>query len=272
MENPWESIAAGAGEFIDDHQRGAVDGDWGPANVVAFAGSEDSKELALEFFRVEVGDLAAGVAALVDDDAVFVELAGELFIEGDDAGDGGVWHVHVADAAVGGFGDFAAIGFDPVEIVRTVLAGNGLYGDFRGAVSGRLGVELEGDELSGDVLEIRVDIEIGAGFAAVNADQIVTGLDFLARLRERRARGFGPVLAGIDLRDTVKVAVGLEVSPKQAHADVGILGLVTATDVGMGGAQLGDPFADDVIQLAPLANPSAQPFVALPHLLPLIAA
>ncbi len=227
MEKPWESIAARAGEFVDEHHLRAVDGDRGPANVVAFAGREDGQELALEFFRVEVGDLAAGVAALVDDDAVFVELGAELFIEGDDARDGGVWHVHVADAAVGSFGDFAAIGFDPVQIVRTIFAGNGLYGDFPGAVSGRLGVELEGDELSREVLEIGVDIEIGTGFAAIDSDEIVTDLDLQARLGERRARGFGPVLSGIDLRDTVKVAVRLEVSAKQADADVGILGLVT---------------------------------------------
>src|SRR5258708_27798638 len=153
-EKRREGIAAGAGELIGHHNFGAEDSDGRPANVFAFARSEDGEELALEFFGVEVGDLAAGIVALVDDDAVLVELGGELFVEGDDSGDGGVRHVHVADAAAGSFGDFAAIGFPPIEVARLVLAGGGLYGDVPTAVRGGLGVCLGGVNLSRNIFEI----------------------------------------------------------------------------------------------------------------------
>src|ERR1700730_941330 len=170
MEKPGERVTARAGEFIDDHYLGTVDGDGGPADVGSFARCQNGEELALEFFRIEVGDLTAGIGALIDDDAVFIELADELFVEGDDAGNGSVWHVHVADATMSGLRDFAAIGVDPIEVMRPVVASGGFYGYVPRAFRGRLGIDFERDDLSRDVLKIGVDVEIGAGFAAIDGD------------------------------------------------------------------------------------------------------
>ena len=78
--------------------------------------------------------------------------------------------MHIADAAMRGLGNFAAIGFDPVEVVWTVLVGDGFDGDIPRAIRRRLGVDLQGDDFSCEVLEIGVDVETGAGFAAVDRD------------------------------------------------------------------------------------------------------
>src|SRR5437016_10205532 len=99
MEEPREGIAARTREFIDNHNLWSVNRHRRPGNLFSFAGGERGEQLALEFLGVKVRDLAARIVTLVDDDAVLVELRGELFVERDDAGEGGVRQVHVADAA-----------------------------------------------------------------------------------------------------------------------------------------------------------------------------
>jgi len=99
--------------------------------------------LTLELFRVEVRNIAALVVALVDDDAIFVELRVEGLIELDDAFDRGVGHVHVTDAAAGRVFDFFAIGVEPVDVARAGIIAHGFGHDFPGAFCGRLAVDFE---------------------------------------------------------------------------------------------------------------------------------
>src|SRR4029077_13348863 len=99
MEKPWEGIAAGAGEFVDDHHFGAVDGHGRPWRIFSFTRGEGGEKLAAKVLRVEIGNLAAGVVALIHDDAVLIKLRGELLVECDDARERGVRHMHVTDAA-----------------------------------------------------------------------------------------------------------------------------------------------------------------------------
>src|SRR5216683_5016837 len=133
MEEPGEGVASGTRELVDDHDFWPINRHGRPRDIFSFAWSERREQLALEFLGVEVRDLAAGIVTLVDDDAVLVELRGELFVKCDDAREGGVRDVHVADAAAGGFLDFAAVGVGPIEITDTVFSGSRLYGDFPGA-------------------------------------------------------------------------------------------------------------------------------------------
>ncbi len=170
--------------------------------------------------------MAAGVAALVDDDAVLVELPAELFVESDDAGNRCVRHVHVADAAVSSFCNLAAIGFDPIEVMRAILVGDGLDGDIPRAVRRRLGVDLQRNDLPGKILEVGVDVDIGADFTAINSDEVIAGFDLQARFGERRAGGFGPIFTGINFCDAIVVAGSLEIGGKQADANSCRLGLV----------------------------------------------
>src|SRR5439155_12038852 len=90
MKEPRKSIATRTGQLVYDHHFWSVNGHRGPRNVFPFARGNDREQLALELLRVEVGNLAAGVAAFINDEPVLVQLSGELFVEGDDAGKGGV--------------------------------------------------------------------------------------------------------------------------------------------------------------------------------------
>src|SRR5713101_2270421 len=129
VEKPRERIAAGARKFVDDHDLRSVNRDGRPRRVLAFARRERGEKLTAELFRVEVRNLAAGIVALVDDDAVLIELRGELLVERDDAGEGGVRHVHIADAAASRLRDLAAVFVHPSEIARTSFTGHRLHGD-----------------------------------------------------------------------------------------------------------------------------------------------
>src|SRR5882724_11760435 len=90
MEEPREGIAAGAREFVDDHYLRSVNRDRRPWHIFSFSRRESREKFAAKFLRVEVRDLPAGVVALVNDDAVLIDLRGELFVKRDDAGEGGV--------------------------------------------------------------------------------------------------------------------------------------------------------------------------------------
>src|SRR6202007_1227664 len=86
MEKPWEGIASGTGEFVDDHNLRTINRHRRPWSVFAFARSECGEKLAAEFLGVEIGNLSAGIVTLIDDHAVLVELRGELLVERDDSG------------------------------------------------------------------------------------------------------------------------------------------------------------------------------------------
>src|SRR5437899_6833620 len=130
MEEPRESVAAGTGKLIDDHYFWPVDRHGRPGDVFPLARCKRGKKFAAEFLGIEVRNLAAGVVTLVNDDAVLIELRGELLVERDDAGEGGVRHVHVADAATSSFRYFAAVFVHPSEIARTGFAARWLHGNF----------------------------------------------------------------------------------------------------------------------------------------------
>src|SRR2546425_9479860 len=115
MKEPGEGVAARAGEFVDDHHLWSVNRHGWPGGVLAFAWGESGEELTAKLFRIKIRNLSAGIVTLVDNDAVLIELRGELLVERDDAGERGIRHVHVPDAAAGGFRNFAAVFLLPIE-------------------------------------------------------------------------------------------------------------------------------------------------------------
>jgi len=64
------------------------------------------------------------IVAFIDDQAVFANLRVQIFVEHDDAGDACVRHMHVADAAAGGFLNNLAARFDPVDVTQLNLTAN----------------------------------------------------------------------------------------------------------------------------------------------------
>src|SRR5437867_12897977 len=88
VEEPRERIAAGPGEFVDDHHLWSVNRHGWPGGVLAFAWGESGEELTAKLFRIKIRNLPAGIVTLVDNDAVLIELRGELLVERDDAREG----------------------------------------------------------------------------------------------------------------------------------------------------------------------------------------
>src|SRR5216684_7478818 len=271
MKEPREGVASGARKFVDDHDLRSVNRDGRPRRVLAFARRERGEKLTAELFRVEVRNLAAGIVALVDDDAVLIELRSELLVERDDAGEGGVRHVHIADAAASRLRDFPAVFLHPSEIARTGFAVHRLHRDFPRAFGSGFGIDFQRDEFSGEVLEIGIYVLIRTRFLAVDRDQVVARFHFQSRLGQRRARGVIPVFAGINLRDAEVAAIGLKIGAEHANAHMRLRGLIAAAHIGVRSAQLRDHFADDVIQIAALRYPGKQRFIALANFLPIVA-
>src|SRR2546425_7500156 len=141
MKEPGEGVAARAGEFVDDHHLWSVNRHGWPGGVLAFAWGESGEELTAKLFRIKIRNLPAGIVTLVDNDAVLIELRGELLVERDDAGEGRVRHVHIADAAAGGLRDFAAVFLHPIEVTRTDFTVRWLDGDFPCTFGRGLGID-----------------------------------------------------------------------------------------------------------------------------------
>src|SRR5689334_3189892 len=109
--------------------------------------------MAAEFLGVEIGREASVIETLVDDNPLDALLAPEVFVEHPYPIDGGIGHVHVADAAAGGLGDLAAIALDPVQVVQSPFAGDRPDRDLPGALLGGFVVDLQRDQASGEALE-----------------------------------------------------------------------------------------------------------------------
>src|SRR5712692_7913555 len=270
MEKPREGVAAGAGEFVDDHDLWTVDRHGRPRNVFSFARRERREEFAAQFLRIKIRNLPTRIVTFVNDDPVFVELCGELLVKSNDAGDGCVRHVHTADAAAGRFCNFAPVFLHPIQVTRTGFAGRRLHRNFPRPFGSGFGIDFQGDEFSGEILEIRIDILIRTRFLAVYGNQVVARLHLQSRFSQRRARGIVPVFAGIDFRDAEIPAVRLEIRAQHSDADVRLRRLIAAADVGVRSAQLRDHFADDVIQVAAMRDPRKKRFIALANFLPIV--
>src|SRR3984957_19926268 len=270
-EEPRKQIAPGAGELVDEHDFGSVDADRRIRNVLAIANGDDRQERALEFFGVEIGNLAAGVEAFVDDHAGFVELSAELLVKGDDAGNAGVRNMHVTNAAAGRFRDFPAVGLNPIEIAEAGVVADGFYRDFPRAIRAGLAVDFQSDEFSGQVLEVGIDILGCAGFPAVYRDQKVAGFHFQTGIGQRRAGVIVPVFAGINFRDAIEATVGLQISSEHTDADVRFFRLIAAADIGVRGAEFGDKFADEIVEIAAMGYPGEKRFVTSADFAPVVA-
>jgi len=95
----------------------AVSGEAGVGVGAAGDAAEACAEEALvEAHDYPLGDVAAAVAASVNDEAFFADLGVIPFDEFVGAGAAHVGDVEVADFAAGGFGDAVVVGEDGVEV------------------------------------------------------------------------------------------------------------------------------------------------------------
>src|SRR5438445_6273807 len=78
-EEPREGISARTGQFVDQHDLRPEDTLRRPGKVLRIARSDIGQELPLELLGEKVRNVAAAVVALIDDDAVLIELRVERF-------------------------------------------------------------------------------------------------------------------------------------------------------------------------------------------------
>src|SRR5216684_5783530 len=67
VEEPREGVAAGAGEFIDDHDLWTVDRHGRPRNVFSFARRKRREEFAAQFLRIKIRNLPTRIVTFVND-------------------------------------------------------------------------------------------------------------------------------------------------------------------------------------------------------------
>src|SRR3989442_9435727 len=188
MKEPGEGVAARAGEVVDDQHLWSVNRHGWTGGALAFAWGESGEQLTAKFFRIKIRNLPTGIVTLVDNDAVLIELRGELLVERDNAGERGIRHVHVPDAAAGGFRDFAAVFLHPIEVTRTGFTVRWLDGDFPCTFGSGLGIDFQRDEFSRQVLKIGIYVLIRTRFLAVHSDQKVARHQLQCPFGQRRAR------------------------------------------------------------------------------------
>src|SRR6185312_10557055 len=128
LEVPRQRIAARAGELIDDH-------DLGPENRLRRhhrhatpAGHVDAHGPLLQLLDDIVRDQAAVVVALIDDDALLVDLGEEVAVEIGEAAPGGVGQVDIAELAAAEASHGACVTLYPRRIAQLPLARYGFDG------------------------------------------------------------------------------------------------------------------------------------------------
>ena len=126
LEVRGEGIAAGTAPAVDQHHLRPAVRDRRPLPALAVAHGPVRQDRAVQQLDEAVGDLAAAVPALVDDQPVLLPLPHELPHELVLRVDAGALHVDVADAAAGRLVDRLASLFDPRAIAQLDLAGQRL--------------------------------------------------------------------------------------------------------------------------------------------------
>src|SRR5439155_25196691 len=111
-------IPARARILVDQDALGPVDPGGGRAGAAAVAVGPGDPGLAPQTLHEEVGDEAAAVEALVDDDPVLVDLRVVLLGELLDAVDRGAGHVDISHLPVGRLGDLRAVARHPGRVAQ----------------------------------------------------------------------------------------------------------------------------------------------------------
>ncbi len=199
MKHPRQQIAAGAGSLVDDHHLRSLDRRQRRFEVAAVAHGPVADHRTAEDVDVVVGHAAATVVALVDDDGVAVGLREEVAFEVGIAGAGGVRHIHVRNAPVGGLGDFAKVAFDPIAVAQVPLVVD--RDDLDDARAAAVSVRSDGqlDDTSRRLFEAAVEVLGVFEIATIDGQQVLTCFHIDAGLGQRRAELRIPIEAAVNL-------------------------------------------------------------------------
>ena len=167
-------------------------------------------------------------------------------------------NVHVADSTVGHFLDPLVVPFDPGQVAETALGGDGIEGDLVSAGKGRCRVDRQLHWSIGLVPKQLIGVRAPSELLAIDSQNVVAHLDVDADLGQGRTVLVFLVVSGKDLRDAVAAGPGIELefSPGQRNLVSLRQIVVSSLDIGMTDAELGDHFADQVVEIG-----------AMPHVL-----
>ena len=139
----------------------------------------------VEEFDEAVGDLAACIPALIDDESFLVGLAAPLTVELVLSLLGGVCDVDVRYFSVGLLFDVAPVAFDPCEVAEFGFGCKRFEKDEACAVEGGAVVDGDLNGAFGEALEGGMDFFFRVDGNAVDRKDPVTGADIHSGLEER---------------------------------------------------------------------------------------
>ncbi len=216
-EIPRQRVAARPGELVDQHHLRAVDRERRIEKRFAVARLYDRERLTLEIVDDVVGDLAAVIETLVEDDALLSDLREEIAIEVREPAVARIRKIHVRELSAAELVDFAPVALDPVVVAEIGLARDRHDGHVARALARRRRTDADDDLFAGRLLESGVHVVVRRQVAALHGEQILAGADARAGLRERRLQRRVPIFAVEDLREAVAAVLDLVIRAEETR-------------------------------------------------------
>src|SRR5579859_272757 len=273
-EHVGKDVAVGCRGFVDQANLGAVkDGVRIGFGLFVQPIVLGAQKFAAQTLDDHLRNVAAPVAAHVHDQSQLADLRVVGLDEFADAVIAHVGYVDVADFAAGGFVDGFTIAIDPFEIDQIGLAGDGPVSDFVGAFERGPGIHGPLHWAVGLVAEKLIGIIFWRQVLAVNRQDVVPLFHIHTNFGERRAIDLFLILAVEDFGDAVTPGRGVQFDARAGKSDLGPLGHinVAAGNVGVGDAEFGDKFAEDVIQIGAMGDEVHQRAVLRQQRVPVVA-
>ena len=200
-----------------------------------------------------VGRLTTAVAAVINDDCLFVDLRKEHAIKVLEAITTGVGQIHIGDFAAGHLVDMLTVAFDPCPLAQWRFTGDGLHHDVARTFAGRVVANRQTDLLADCVFKQGVHVFLCIDRTAVDGEDIVAFLHTQTRHREWCLHERIPAVAAVDGLDSIVVVIDAEIGTQQADGGCTFSMHVTTTKPVVSDLQFTNHFDQQVIQVfAPL--------------------
>ncbi len=155
---------------------------------------------------------------------------------------------------------------DPVEITQNGLVFDGAHDFFVGTAIFRFGVDQQGDQAIGLVLQQAIGVVIGAQRQAVDGEDEIAFFDVYSWFGKRRTQIVVPILARENFADPISARlIGRQFGAQQPAVDSVDTGLIAGIDINMTGVEFAAEFAEDEIEIGAVCHVFGQWFIAGAH-------
>ena len=256
-----ERVAPRAAPPVDQHDLRSAVGHGRPLLARAVAHGPVREHRPVQQLDEPIGNLAAAVPALVDDQPVLLPLRHELADQLVLRVDAGALHVDVAHLAAGRLVDDLAPFFNPVAEPELDLARQALHDDLPRVGGRRRRADREHDRLVAEPLERRPGIRFRVDRHAVDGQDVLACRDVDTGFVERRSHRDVPRAPVDDPLDAVRAVRQLPIDAEEADGPLGRRLHVAAAVIGVRRVQLADELADQDIHVPPRHRVLEQPAV-----------